>query len=156
MSSYSINVEQIESADVRALLLQHYDLMRSQSPAESCHVMTPASLLAADATLLGVRKDAVLLGIGAIAPVSDTHGELKSMHTRKDARRQGVSRILIKALFEQATKSGMSQLSLETGSAAAFSAARALYRSEGFHECPPFGDYQLDPLSVFMTKRLAR
>jgi GNAT superfamily N-acetyltransferase len=33
-------------------------------------------------------------------------------------------------------------------------AARALYRSEGYAERVPFGEYRPDPLSVFMEKRL--
>jgi putative acetyltransferase len=32
----------------------------------------------------------------------------------------------------------------------AFAPARALYAPFGFVECPPFGDYRLDPNSVFM------
>jgi len=32
--------------------------------------------------------------------------------------------------------------------------AHALYRSEGFVECAPFGDYNPDPNSVFMTLEL--
>ena len=32
--------------------------------------------------------------------------------------------------------------------------ALALYRALGYRERPPFADYRLDPLSVFMEKRL--
>jgi len=39
----------------------------------------------------------------------------------------------------------------DTGTQAA---AHALYRSGGYAECAPFGEYRLDPLSVFMEKRL--
>jgi putative acetyltransferase len=46
------------------------------------------------------------------------------------------------------------RLSLETGSMAAFASARALYARFGFVECAPFGDYRLDPNSVFMTIEL--
>jgi putative acetyltransferase len=42
-------------------------------------------------------------------------------------------------------------LSLETGSWPYFQPARALYRSVGFVECPPFGEYAHDPNSVFMS-----
>jgi putative acetyltransferase len=45
-------------------------------------------------------------------------------------------------------------LSLETGSAASFAAARTMYMKNGFEICGPFGDYKLDPHSVFMTKQL--
>ncbi len=41
---------------------------------------------------------------------------------------------------------------LETGIHQA--AARALYRSGGYAECAPFGEYRPDRLSVFMEKRL--
>jgi putative acetyltransferase len=37
---------------------------------------------------------------------------------------------------------------------AAFAPARALYARFGFVECAPFGDYRLDPNSVFMTFEL--
>jgi putative acetyltransferase len=43
---------------------------------------------------------------------------------------------------------------LETGSMAAFAPARALYSRFGFVTCGPFGDYILDPNSVFMTFEL--
>jgi hypothetical protein len=46
---------------------------------------------------------------------------------------------------------GMSRLSLETGSWPYFQPARALYRSVGFVECAPFGEYVHDPNSVFMS-----
>jgi putative acetyltransferase len=45
----------------------------------------------------------------------------------------------------------MSRLSLETGSWEYFRPARALYKSHGFVECSPFGDYVPDPNSVFMS-----
>jgi hypothetical protein len=34
--------------------------------------------------------------------------------------------------------------------------AEALYRSLGYCETPPFGDYLFDPLSQFLEKRLAQ
>ena len=46
------------------------------------------------------------------------------------------------------------RLSLETGSLEAFLPARELYESFGFSYCPPFGDYALDPNSVFLTRVL--
>jgi putative acetyltransferase len=43
-------------------------------------------------------------------------------------------------------------LRLETGIHQA--EAIALYATHGFREIGPFGDYKLDPLSLFMEKRL--
>jgi len=48
------------------------------------------------------------------------------------------------------------RLSLETGSMDAFAPARALYARFGFVGTGPFGDYVLDPNSVFMTLDLGR
>jgi putative acetyltransferase len=43
---------------------------------------------------------------------------------------------------------------LETGSGEPFAAAVRLYSNHGFVSCGPFGDYQPDPFSQFMTLRL--
>lgn len=115
--------------------------------------MMPADSLAAPhITLLGLRQDGILLGVGALARLDPDHGELKSMHTAAEARGRGVARGLLRALLDLAGQQGMTRVSLETGTATAFAAARALYASEGFMICPPFGTYVEDPLSVFMTR----
>ncbi|KAJ04112.1 GNAT family N-acetyltransferase [Sulfitobacter mediterraneus] len=154
MDTLEVTSEQPDTADVRALLERHFALMRSLSPAESCHVMAPETLLDAGATLLGLREAGVLLGVGALTRIGDDAGELKSMHTAQEARGKGVARRLLQALMQEARDQGMSRISLETGSAAEFQAARNLYAAEGFETCAPFGDYQLDPLSAFMTRTL--
>lgn len=43
---------------------------------------------------------------------------------------------------------------METGSQPGFEPARRLYASAGFQSCGPFGDYQPDPHSFFMTLEL--
>jgi putative acetyltransferase len=43
------------------------------------------------------------------------------------------------------------RLAAGTESRAYVEPARALYRSVGFVECPPFGEYAHDPNSVFMS-----
>ena len=128
--------------------------MRSQSPAESCHVMDADTLTRADIHLTGIRENGQLLAIGGLSILSATEGELKSMHTAQEARGRGLGRLLLDALLDHARAWGLTRVSLETGSAAAFAPARALYHAAGFHECPPFGSYGPDPLSVFMTRTL--
>lgn len=154
MDALTPTTEHPDTPDVRALLQRHVDLMRDGSPEESCHVMEPGALSGPDITLMGVRKDGVLLGVGALALIGPGQGELKSMHTAAEARGQGVARALLEALLDFARTQNISRVSLETGAAPEFSAARALYASEGFADCPPFGTYALDPLSVFMTRTL--
>ena len=57
-------------------------------------------------------------------------------------------------VIKAARASGMTRLSLETGSMDAFIPARTLYASNGFTLCPPFGDYWDDPASVCMTREI--
>lgn len=144
----------VDDADVRALLGRHFDLMRVQSPEESCHVMDDSALRASGAKILGWRDAGGLQGIVALTMVGPGHGEIKSMHTAQEARGRGVGRILLQHLITMAQDHGLDRLSLETGSADSFAAARALYASEGFAMCPPFGNYTEDPLSVFMTRKI--
>ena len=61
---------------------------------------------------------------------------------------------MMRHIIAAAQASGMSHLSLETGSSDYFLPARALYKRHGFVECPPFANYILDPNSVFMTLNL--
>jgi putative acetyltransferase len=76
------------------------------------------------------------------------------MHTAAAYRGRGVSLGLLKHIVEEARSRSYRRLSLETGSMAAFAPARALYARFGFVTCRPFGDYILDPNSVFMTFEL--
>ncbi|WP_298919403.1 GNAT family N-acetyltransferase [uncultured Roseobacter sp.] len=140
-------------ADVAHLLDRHFELMRSQSPPESCHVLPSEALSADDIHLFVLRENGQALAIGAIRTMGDW-GELKSMHTASEARGRGAGRTMLAALIDAATGLGLHQLKLETGSGPEHAAARALYLSAGFAECPPFGDYTEDPLSVFMQRTI--
>ncbi|WP_415922014.1 GNAT family N-acetyltransferase [Tateyamaria sp. SN6-1] len=154
MDALTVAPDTPERADVAALLTRHFDLMRATSPEESCHVMAPDTLLEKGVALYAARDGDAVLGVGALAVIAPDHGELKSMHTAAEARGRGVARAVLAALFEAARARGLTRLSLETGSAPEFAAARALYEAHGFTYCPPFGDYVPDPLSVFMTRTL--
>lgn len=154
MDALTVMRDTPRTPDVRALLLRHFDVMRAGSPAESCHVMDPDALLDRGAVLFAARQKGNVLGVGALAQVGPDHGELKSMHTHSDARGRGVARAILAALLDAARAQGMGRVSLETGSAELFAPARALYAAHGFAECPPFGNYVYDPLSVFMTRTL--
>jgi putative acetyltransferase len=76
------------------------------------------------------------------------------MRTRSKFLRQGVGQTVLTHIIRHAKEKGMTCLSLETGSSEEFWAARSMYLKNGFEICGPFGDYKLDPLSVFMTKHL--
>ena len=143
-----------KSDDVRAVLLRHFQMMRDGTPEESCHVMDPDSLLDAGVVFLGVRRAGALLAVGGLKALTAGHAELKSMHTVAEARGQGAGQRLLIALLEHAGATGLTQVSLETGTAKMFQPAHRLYASQGFRACQPFGDHVLDPISRFMTRTI--
>ena len=155
---FSALLEADATADV--LLARHHALMRSQSPAESCHVLTAEELRAQGACLFVGRdaKDAVkAIGAWVMLSAPDMPGgaaELKSMHCHSDLRGQGAGHALLTFMLKAARDAGITSFWLETGSAKAFRPARRLYAAHGFVTCPPFGSYREDPLSLFMTKTL--
>ncbi|ASM71043.1 MULTISPECIES: GNAT family N-acetyltransferase [Roseobacteraceae] len=151
---YTITTATADDTDVAALLVRHMQMMQAESPPESCHVMDPAALVGTGAVLLAARAGDRVLGVGALKPLDAQHGELKSMHTAAEARGKGIAQALVRGLIDMARTKGLHRLSLETGTTRLFAPARALYAAQGFKECPPFGDYHLDPLSVFMTRTI--
>lgn len=138
---------------VAAVLARHEALMRSQTLAESCHVLAPEALATDDTQLFALRDGDGVVAVGALR-MCGTWGELKSMHTVAEHRGAGHGRRVLRALLAEARNLGLTQLFLETGSGEEHKAARALYASEGFVTCGPFGSYSEDPMSVFMSRSL--
>jgi putative acetyltransferase len=133
------------------LLHSHVTAARAQTAAGSAHALDLAELESPNISLWTIGDDETLMGVGALKRLSADHGEVKSMHTAQSMRRRGAGRAMLRHIIGIARARGMLRLSLETGSWDYFRPARALYRSHGFVECPPFGDYVLDPNSVFMS-----
>ncbi|WP_255956228.1 MULTISPECIES: GNAT family N-acetyltransferase [Aeromicrobium] len=144
----------LDRADVRALLAEHLSDMFATSPAESVHALDLDALGEGAVSFWTAREDGRLLGCGALKDLGGGHGELKSMRTTADARGRGVATALLAHLVATARSQGWTRLSLETGTEPYFAAARRLYAREGFEACEPFGDYALDPHSVFLTRAI--
>ena len=136
---------------VTALLNIHLTTARVETAPGSVHALDLTGLQSPDINFWTIWDDETLLGIGALKWLSGDHGEIKSMHTAQSVRGRGVGSAMLRHIIATARGSGMARLSLETGSWDYFEPARALYRSHGFVECPPFGDYVGDPNSVFMS-----
>lgn len=144
----------LDDPRVRALLDHHARTARAETAVGSAHALDVDGLKAADVRFWSAWQGDSLLGVGALKQLSPSHGEIKSMHTHEASRRTGVGTAVLRHIIDAARMMGMTRLSLETGSWAYFSPARALYRSHGFAECQPFGDYVADRNSVFMTREL--
>lgn len=139
---------------VLALLEAHFAGMLANSPEDSCHFLDLGGLGAADVSFWTIWDGDALAGMGALRQIDATHGEVKSMRTHADHLRKGAAAAMLAHIMAAARDRGMTRLSLETGSGAAFEPAIALYRAHGFVDCPPFADYRPDPFSRFMTRLL--
>jgi putative acetyltransferase len=146
-----IEIDDPSRPDVYALLEEHLRNMHELSPPESVHALDVSRLKSSDITFWTVRDGGMLLGCGALKQLSAIHGEVKSMRTPSGMRRRGAGRAILNHILSVAKQRGYTRLSLETGPAESFGPAHKLYESAGFRQCGPFGDYKLDPFSVFMT-----
>lgn len=154
MTAGDISIDDPAAPDVRRLLATHLAFARGQTPPEDAHALDVDGLLDASVTFFSLRRDGVLLAVGALKRLGPDHAEVKSMHTVAAARREGIGRRMAEHLIAVAREAGYRRLSLETGSMAAFAPARALYASVGFAECEPFGSYRASPNSTYMTMGL--
>ncbi len=149
-----IEIDNLERQQVIALLEEHLQDMYATSPPESVHALDVSKLKLPSITFWTGWDGEQLLGCVAMSQLEDGHAELKSMRTTPSARKQGVASRLLNHVIEQAKHQGIQRLSLETGSMAFFEPAHRLYEKHGFVYCEPFGDYQPDPNSRFMTLAL--
>ncbi|MEN9620857.1 MAG: hypothetical protein RL499_1050 [Actinomycetota bacterium] len=149
-----IEIDDLTRPEVHALLADHLADMHATSPAESVHALDLTGLRRPDMTMWTLWDDGVLFGCAALRELSPDEGEIKSMRTVAEARGRGLGRRLLEHVITEAQHRGYRRLSLETGSQDFFAPARRLYARHGFTECPPFGDYTLDPNSVYMTREV--
>ena len=140
--------------DVTALLERHLAFAHEVTPEGHVHALDVERLVDPSITFFSARRDGGLLGVGALHELDPTHGEIKSMHTDGDARRQGVGRAMVEHLLDVARARGYERVSLETGTGTAFAPAHGLYAAIGFTRGAPFGDYTDNPHSVCMTLQL--
>jgi putative acetyltransferase len=144
-----IAIDDPRRGDVVALLAAHLAFANEHSPPEDIHALDVERLCAPEISFVSFRRDGELLGVGALKRLSPDHAEIKSMHTAKTARRQGVARTILRHLLAMARANGISRVNLETGAMPAFAPAHALYESEGFVPCGSFGDYSASRNSRF-------
>lgn len=147
-----ITTGELSNPHVIKLLQTHHNDMLKHSPVESVHALDVSKLTHPNITFYSLWIDNNLAGVGALKALNTTHGEIKSMRTSSNYLRQGIAAKLLTHIIEQSTLRGYKKLSLETGTAEAFVPAQKLYTQFGFKECEPFGDYELDPYSLFMSK----
>jgi len=150
----AIRLDDLSSSESQSIVREHMAGMLANTPIESVHALPLDKLKKPNITFWTAWIGSELCGCGALQTLDEQHGEVKTMRTRAKFLRKGVGQAVLSHIINHATDTGVRRLSLETGSTEVFLAARAMYLKNGFGICGPFGDYKLDPHSVFMTKHL--
>lgn len=146
-----IRVETPDQAEIRALLAASDAYFAGLYPAESNHLLGLAMLQRPEVTFLVARLEGRAVGCGALLR-RQGYGEIKRMFIDPAARRRQLGRRVLGLLEALTAQQGLDVVRLEAGTRQP--EALTLYRSAGYAEILPFGDYTPDPLSVFMEKRL--
>ena len=148
-----IIVDDLTGSEIAAFIEEHIEEMKAVAAApESKHALDLDGLRAAEVMFWTMIEDGEILGCGAIKLLEHDHGEIKSMRITPSRRHRGLGSVLLRHIIAEAGRMGISRLSLETGSGAFSEPARRLYLKHCFEFCGPFGDYEADPNSVFMTR----
>mgnify|MGYP003382201300 CR=1 FL=1 len=149
-----IEIDDLTRHAVHQLLEEHLSNMYEWTPADRVFALDLEKLRVPEITFWTAWDENTLLGCGALKQLSPVHGEIKSMRTPRVSRRQGAGRALLAFILGEAQSRGYTTVSLETGAHPGFEAAHALYRSAGFEYSGPFGSYEENPHSVFMSCRI--
>jgi putative acetyltransferase len=146
-----VSVEHPTTPDIVVLLERHLDFAHTVTPEGGVFALDLEALIRPAITFFSAREDGRLYGVAALQELGARHGELKSVHTAAEVRRQGVGRSLVAHILDVARSRGYHRVSLETGNFPAFAPARALYASCGFTPCAPYGIYIGSSTSACMT-----
>ena len=172
----SISLSPILGTEADHLLMLSDEYMASLYPAESNHLVSSESLRSGDAVFLGafipssLSSSAETPGQSVKTGMPPSGGEsrqcvacvaarfyreagyaeIKRLYVLEAYRGRGLSRALMSAIEAEILVEGIDCARLEMGIYQP--EADALYRSIGYHDTPPFGDYLVDPLSQFLEK----
>jgi putative acetyltransferase len=146
-----IRLENPREDGVRELIGALDSYLGALYPPASNHFLDLEQLSRPEVRFFVARRDGAPLACGALR-IDAGYGEVKRMYVSPRARGQGLGRAILETLEAEAARAGLKLVRLETGIHQA--EAIALYRSSGYVDCPPFGEYKTDPLSRFMEKRL--
>ena len=144
--------ERPDTADAMLLIDELEAYLAPQYPAESRHGYSVEKLIRQQVAFFVMRQDGVPAGCGGVQLFGTDYGEVKRMYVRPQFRGQGLAKLMLNRLAEHTLQYGVSVLRLETGIYQ--TEAIRLYEQWGFRQIPPFGEYKVDPLSLFYEKRI--
>lgn len=138
---------------VLRLLALSDEYMAALYPPESNHLLDISLLEKPEVAFFVARHEGVVMGCVALVADGEGAAEIKRMFVDPAARGLGIGARLMETLESEGKARGFAAIRLETG--VSQPEAIGLYRKYGYEEIGPFGAYRLDPLSMFMEKRLA-
>ncbi|MEZ2131571.1 MULTISPECIES: GNAT family N-acetyltransferase [unclassified Sinorhizobium] len=148
----SIRPEPLDQEEVRTFLRMADERSLLLYPGNNRAGPDLASLASPNMRFFVARSEGRAVGCGGFAIGPDGTAELKRIFVDPEARGQGVGRRIVEAIEEEARHIGVRLMQLETGVKSA--EAISLYGRLGYRQRGPFGNYEADPLSVFMEKSL--
>ncbi|WP_224095697.1 GNAT family N-acetyltransferase [Nostoc sp. MS1] len=149
-----IREDDLTGEKIADLLREYLEHMYEITPPQSVYALDLEALRSSDITFFSAWEAEELLGCGALKQLDWRTGEIKSMRTAKAHRRRGIASKILEHIIKESQRRGYEYLNLQTGFLPAFAPAQALYTKYGFQYRGSFGDYNNDPNSVFMTKKL--
>ena len=152
MPPFELVEGELDDPRVIALVTHHAMDARAVLPQGKGHAFFIDGLSAPNIRFWSARRGDNIIGMGALKIHSAELGEVRSMRTIDKVRGQGLGHAILAHICAEARAMGLRQLGLETHPGPSFAPAIALYKKHGFVKCGPFGDYVLDPDSIFMFK----
>ena len=156
--SVVISAERPDTEAAIELITELENHLAPQYPAASRHGFSVEKLIAQAVAFFVVRYNGVPAGTGGIklfGPGYDpVYGELKRMYVRPQFRGLGLAKQMVSHLEAYARENSVFLTRLETGIYQ--TEAIGLYERMGYYQIAPFGEYKVDPLSLFYEKKLAK
>lgn len=149
----TLTAERPDTVAAQALIAEleaHLEPLYAQ---ESRHGYSVVKLLKEKVDFFVLRYHTAPAACCGIKCFGREYGEIKRMYVRPQLRGLGLGLFMLEHLLDFARRREITVLRLETGIYQ--TQAIALYEGFGFRRIPPFGDYKVDPLSIFYEKRVA-
>ncbi len=147
-------VTDTDDPELAALVAKSDEYLSGLYPPESNHAEPLDALVADDAAFFAGYIDNKIVACGGLKVLEEDvrFGEIKRVFVDENHRGKRLALAMMRHLEAYLLENGIPVVRLEAGPLQP--EALSLYRRLGYRERGPFGDYRLDPLSVFMEKVL--
>src|SRR5215471_9928313 len=85
----------LDDSRVQQLLTHHFNTARAQTAPGSAHALDLSGLKSPDIRFWSAWDGDHLVAVGALKSLSESHGEIKSMHTAESHRRKGAGSAIL-------------------------------------------------------------